>query len=215
MRGDAGTEGSQGQERELLPGRRDRALAPAVVETCATGTSARKARRIAERMGVGRLSKDQAGAIARSLDADAAEPLGRDLSGYRISNPKSFGAQTRNSEAIKHSIDAQDVLTDPKTPKSKRIIAMPRFDAEEMEAFLSGFGLDPDERIFPVTKHFLNHEMARMYRELRRIWSAGEVDEGLAWTIDFLAREFFAMHGREEPSDVEREDALIFGMSRR
>ena len=103
MRGDAGTEGSQGQERELLPGRRDRALAPAVVETCATGTSARKARRIAERMGVGRLSKDQAGAIARSLDADAAEPLGRDLSGYRISNPKSFGAQTRNSEAIKHA----------------------------------------------------------------------------------------------------------------
>ena len=204
MRGDAGTEGSQAQERELLPGRRDRALASAVVETCATGTSARKARRIAERMGVGRLSKDQAGAIARSLDADAAEPLGRDLSGYRISNPKSFGAQTRNSEAIKHSIDAQDVLTDPKTPKSKRIIAMPRFDAEEMEAFLSGFGLDPDERIFPVTKHFLNHEMARMYRELRRIWSAGEVDEGLAWTIDFLAREFSAMRGGEEPSDVER-----------
>lgn len=84
MRGDASTEGSQGQERELLPGRRDRALAPAVVETCATGTSTRKARRIAERMGVGRLSKDQAGAIARSLDADAAEPLGRDLSGYRM-----------------------------------------------------------------------------------------------------------------------------------
>jgi putative transposase len=77
--------GSQAQERELLPGRRDRALAPAVVETCATGTSARKARRIAEGTGVGRLSKDQAGAIARSLDADAAEPLGRDLSGYRMS----------------------------------------------------------------------------------------------------------------------------------
>lgn len=84
MRGDAGAEGSQAQERELLPGRRDRALAPAVVETCATGTSARKARRIAERMGVGPLSKDQASAIARSLDADAAEPLGRDLSGYRM-----------------------------------------------------------------------------------------------------------------------------------
>lgn len=48
-----------------------------------------------------------------------------------------------------NSIDAQDVLTDPKTPKSKRVIAMPRFYAEEMEAFLSGLGLDPDERIFP------------------------------------------------------------------
>lgn len=30
-----------------------------------------------------------------------------------------------------------------------------------------------------------------------------------------LAREFSATHGGEEPSDVEREDALIFGMSRR
>lgn len=37
---------------------------------------------------------------------------------------------------------------------------MPRFYAEEMEAFLSGLGLDPDERIFTVTKYFLNHEMA-------------------------------------------------------
>ena len=58
-------------------------------------------------------------------------------------------------------IDGQDVLTDPKTPKSKRVIAMPRFDAEEMEAFLSALDLGPDERIFPVTKHFLSHEMAR------------------------------------------------------
>lgn len=58
-------------------------------------------------------------------------------------------------------IDGQDVLTDPKTPKSKRVIAMPGFYAEEMEAFLSLLDLDPDERIFPVTKYFLSHEMAR------------------------------------------------------
>ena len=119
----------------------------------------------------------------------------------------------------RHSLTAwyKDYLEhgDPKTPKSKRVIAMPRFYAEEMEAFLSGPGLDPNERIIPVTKHFLNHAMARVYRELRRIWSADEIDEELAWTIDFLAREFSAMRGGEEPSDVEREDALIFGMSRR
>ena len=59
----------------------------------------------------------------------------------------------------------------------------------------------------------LRDEMARVYRELRHIRSADEVDEGLAWTVDFLAREFSAMHGEEEPSDVERESALIFGMS--
>lgn len=54
-----------------------------------------------------------------------------------------------------------------------------------------------------------------MYRELRCIRSAGEVDERLAWTVNFLARKFSAMRGEKEPSDVEREDALIFGMSRR
>lgn len=61
----------------------DRALAAAVAETCATGASTRKARRVAERMGVGGLSKDQAGAMARDLDADVAELLGRGLSGCR------------------------------------------------------------------------------------------------------------------------------------
>lgn len=38
---------------------------------------------------------------------------------------------------------------------------MPGFCAEELEAFLSLLDLDPDERIFPVTKYFLSHEMAR------------------------------------------------------
>lgn len=54
-----------------------------------------------------------------------------------------------------------------------------------------------------------------MHHELRRIRSADEVDEGLAWTVGFLAREFSSIRGEEEPSDVEREDTLIFGMSRR
>ncbi len=60
-----------------------------------------------------------------------------------------------------------------------------------------------------------SQQRARVYRELRRIRSAGEVDEGLAWTVDFLAREFSAMRGEAEHSDVEREDALVFGVSRR
>lgn len=69
----------------------------------------------------------------------------------------------------------------------------------------------PDIRVYKM----LRDEMTRVYRELRRIRSADKVDEGLAWTVDFLAREFSAMRGEEEPSDVEREDALIFSMSRR
>lgn len=56
-----------------------RALVAAAAETCATGASTRKVRRVAEKMGVSRLSKDQVGAIASSLDADVEELCGRPL----------------------------------------------------------------------------------------------------------------------------------------
>ena len=62
----------------------DRALAAAAAETCATGTGTRKVQRVAEGMGVSRLSKDQASAVARVLGADVAELVGRDLSGSRV-----------------------------------------------------------------------------------------------------------------------------------
>ena len=62
----------------------DRAPVAAAAETCATGTSTRKAQGAAEGMGVSRLSKDQVSAIARDLDADVAELVGRDPSGSRV-----------------------------------------------------------------------------------------------------------------------------------
>ena len=46
----------------------DRALAGCVAEMYATGTSTRKVAKVAEKMGVARLSKDQVSAIASSLD---------------------------------------------------------------------------------------------------------------------------------------------------
>lgn len=58
----------------------DRALVAAVAETCATGTSARKVARVAERLGVPGMSRDRAGAIAASLDSEARGPLARDPS---------------------------------------------------------------------------------------------------------------------------------------
>ena len=42
----------------------------AVSETCATGTSTRKARRVAAAMGMERLSKDQVSAMCEHLDSD-------------------------------------------------------------------------------------------------------------------------------------------------
>ena len=49
------------------------ALVPAVVEMYAAGASTRKAQRVAEKMGVSRLSMDQVCAIASSLNADIEE----------------------------------------------------------------------------------------------------------------------------------------------
>lgn len=46
------------------------ALVAAVVEMYAAGASIRKAQRVAEKMGVSRLSKDQMSAIASSPNAD-------------------------------------------------------------------------------------------------------------------------------------------------
>lgn len=46
---------------------------PAVVEMYAAGASTRKAQRVAEKMGVSRLSMDQVCAIASSLNADIEE----------------------------------------------------------------------------------------------------------------------------------------------
>ena len=59
-------------------------------------------------------------------------------------------------------IDGRDVITDPKTPKSKRVIRMPDFLVEEIEEFLQMlYGIEDDQRIFTVSKHYLHHEMDR------------------------------------------------------
>lgn len=62
----------------------DRALVAAVAEMYATGTSTRKVQRVAEKMGVSRLSKDQVSAIASSLDADIEDLCGRPLGGSPV-----------------------------------------------------------------------------------------------------------------------------------
>lgn len=56
-------------------------------------------------------------------------------------------------------LQGRDVITPPKTEKSKRTIALPDFLAEEVEEYIELFGIDDGERIFPVSKHWLYHEM--------------------------------------------------------
>ncbi len=73
-----------------------------------------------------------------------------------------FEAQTLsvNKNYAKH--DGDDLIMDPKTPKSKRIITIPKFLCEIVQDYVSKlYDYKPDERLFQVTKYYLHHEMTR------------------------------------------------------
>ena len=77
-----------------------------------------------------------------------------------------FDAGTVRINKSYQRIDGEDIITDPKTPKSKRTIRMPDFLVEEMQEFLQMlFGISDDERMFNVTKYYLHHEMDRGAKE--------------------------------------------------
>ena len=59
-------------------------------------------------------------------------------------------------------LEGKDVITDPKTPKSKRNVSMPDFLCEELKEYIGRlYGFLPTDRIFHLTKSFLHHEMTR------------------------------------------------------
>lgn len=81
----------------------------------------------------------------------ALTPADLDLSSHTIRINKSY-----------QRLEGKDVITDPKTPKSNRIIVMPEFLSEELESYLSMlYGLKETDRIFQISKSYLHHEMDR------------------------------------------------------
>jgi len=63
-------------------------------------------------------------------------------------------------------LSRKDVITEPKTPKSKRIIAIPQFLCESMQEYIAMlYGIEPTDRIFTITKSYLHHEMDRGAKE--------------------------------------------------
>lgn len=59
-------------------------------------------------------------------------------------------------------IEGTDVITEPKTPKSNRVIKMPDFLVEEIKEFLAKiYGLQKNDRVFTITKNYLHREMTR------------------------------------------------------
>ncbi len=63
-------------------------------------------------------------------------------------------------------LNGQDIITTPKTKKSNRVIKMPQFLCEELQEYIKMFySAGKSDRIFPVSKHYLKHEMERGCKE--------------------------------------------------
>ena len=63
-------------------------------------------------------------------------------------------------------LNGQDLITTPKTEKSNRVIKMPQFLADEMQDYLKQlYGIEPNDRMFAVTKSYLHREMDRGAKE--------------------------------------------------
>lgn len=59
-------------------------------------------------------------------------------------------------------LEGKDLITTSKTPKSNRVIKLPKFLAEEIQEYISMiYGYKRTDRLFQVTKSFLHHEMER------------------------------------------------------
>ena len=73
-----------------------------------------------------------------------------------------FERQTVTISKSYQRIKGRDVITDPKTPKSNRVIQMPAFLCDEMQDYIKSlYAVQPTDRIFTVTKSYLHREMDR------------------------------------------------------
>jgi integrase len=77
-----------------------------------------------------------------------------------------FGKNTVSVTKSYQRLKGKDVITDPKTSKSKRVIQIPEFLSEEIQEYVKSlYGCVATDRLFPVTKSYLHHEMIRGAKE--------------------------------------------------
>ncbi|MBR5329405.1 MAG: site-specific integrase [Firmicutes bacterium] len=59
-----------------------------------------------------------------------------------------------------HRLKGKDVISTPKTPKSKRVVTIPESLKLCLQDYMSRlYNIQPNERLFPYTKSFLYHEL--------------------------------------------------------
>ena len=59
-------------------------------------------------------------------------------------------------------VKGEEMITSPKTEKSNRTVELPQFLCDDMQDYFDSiYKIDPKSRLFPISKHFLHHEMDR------------------------------------------------------
>lgn len=73
-----------------------------------------------------------------------------------------FEEKTINISKSYQRIERRDVITAPKTPKSNRVITVPDFLLADLRDYMNNiYCLESTDRLFPVTKYYMEHEMQR------------------------------------------------------
>jgi len=73
-----------------------------------------------------------------------------------------FDSETLSVTKTYHRIHGEDVITKPKTKKSVRTVSLPSFLAEEIKEYISlQYHIDPNDRLFPVSKDYLLLKMKK------------------------------------------------------
>ena len=83
-------------------------------------------------------------------------------------NPKDVDLEKKTISITKsyQRLGKKDVITPPKTPKSKRVITVPEFLAVDIKDYMDSlYDLQENDRLFPITKYYLEHEMQRGIKE--------------------------------------------------
>ena len=83
-------------------------------------------------------------------------------------NPNDVDLEKRTITITKsyQRIGKKNVITPPKTPKSKRVITIPEFLAADIKDYMDSlYDLQENDRLFPITKYYLEHEMQRGIKE--------------------------------------------------
>ena len=135
----------------------DRAVASAVAEMYATGTSTRKVQRIAEKLRVSRLSKDQVGAIAKDLDAEVAEEAEPDALACLAFPPAHWRRLRTNNVQERANREIK---------RRSRVVQV--FPSERsLERLVGAVMCEQDER-WSASRHFAYDKMQELYDERRR-----------------------------------------------